>query len=348
MSSQPSSPATLSLSRRALRLIGQLTTLVIVAALAATLTAQALRDRNLWLTLLMYVPIWPIALAAVARDVMARGRALPYRWLLLAIGIAVGIFSVSLMWCPAREPERSAKEGRFTFAHWNVQWGGPRGLDSMTESLSLLKAEKPDVICLSEAPHGAQLAQALRTTGASVHVATVEHGPESPFWFRFAVMSPHEVVVRQKWALHAGYAALFEVALKPRPLRLLMVDIQSAPVVPRTPSIEEVARLVDDFAAKRMPVDIVAGDFNTPSRLRGFDALSAAGKGYRRAALWSGQWRATWPSGIPFSSFDIDHVWVAAEMPILGARLFSSRSSDHRGHLVWLGASRHQATFDSR
>ena len=313
----------LSSGHRVARFVGLVSTALILVALTATVTAQIVRDRMLALTLLMFVPIWPLAMAAIVRDVLARGRALPQRWFLLTIGVGAGVFSVSLMWSPARAPEGSAELSQVTIVQWNMQWGGARGPESLAEMLGTLEAYQPEVVCSSEAPTGVQLQRARGArTASSWHAASVEHSPPSTYWFRLTVLSRHPVALRQQWDLRTGHAALFEVALAPRTLRILMVDLQSEPFLPRSPAIAEIARIVDDLAATDAPVDVVAGDFNTPGRFLGFDALSEAGHGYRRAAMWSGQWRATWPSRVPLSSLDIDHLWVKRGLDIASAHLF--------------------------
>jgi endonuclease/exonuclease/phosphatase family metal-dependent hydrolase len=283
------------------------------------------------------VPIWPLALAAIVRDVWARGRALPLRGLLLTMGVGAGALSVSLMWCPARAPEGSAEAPRVTIIHWNMQWGGARGPAALAEMIDTLEAYQPDVVCASEAPAGPGLQRSIGAANASSwRVASVEHSPRSTYWFRLTVLSRHSVTVRRRWELRTGHAALFEVALEPRTLRILMVDLKSDPLLPRSPTILEVARIVDDLAAAGAPVDVVAGDVNTPGRFLGFDALSEAGDGYRRAAMWSGQWRATWPARVPLSSFDLDHLWVRRGLDIASAHLFSSPNTDHRGQVAVL------------
>jgi len=66
----------------------------------------------------------------------------------------------------------------------------------------------------------------------------------------------------------------------------------------------------------------------------GFEALGAADSGFRRSALWSGQWRGTWPSFLPLPPFDRDHIWVSSRWHVLGAEIFSGQRSDHRGQRV--------------
>jgi endonuclease/exonuclease/phosphatase family metal-dependent hydrolase len=140
--------------------------------------------------------------------------------------------------------------------------------------------------------------------------------------------------MRSEWKLARGRLAMFEVEHPLRTLRILMVDLLSSPISPRTPSIRQAAKLIEDRARAGEPIDLVLGDFNTPARLLGFDALQAAAGGFRRASLWSGQWQGTWPSFVPFSPLDIDHVWVNTRLSIRNAAFFTSFDSDHRGQRV--------------
>ena len=324
-------------SGRLAHLVSLTSTALILVALAVTVTAQIVRDRTLALALLMCVPIWPLAVSAIVRDVLARGRALRLRWLLLTLGVGAGAFSVALMWCPARASEGTAGPPQVAVVHWNMQWGGARGSESLAEMIRTIEAHRPDVVCMSEAPAESKLQRAIgAASGTPWRVASVQHSRPSSYWFRLTVLSHQPVVVRRQWQLRTGHAALFEVALQPRAMRILMVDLQSGPLLPRSPTIVEVARIVDDLAASGVSVDVVTGDFNTPGRFLGFDALADAAGGYRRAALWSGQWRATWPARMPLSPLDIDHLWVKRGLDVVSAELFSSPNTDHRGQAAVL------------
>lgn len=312
-------------------------TALIVVMLAALVTAHLVRDRTLGVALLMFVPIWPFALCAAIWDVSARGRALPLPWLLLTLGVGVFVFSGSLLWQTANSPEGSPESQAITIAQWNVQWGGAHGRTSLASMLDALEVYQPDVVCLSEVPTEPNLRRALElVSDRNLHVASVEHERSSAYWFRLTVLSASPVVVLREWNLSNGHAALFEVALQSGPLRVMMVDLQSPPLIPRSPTISEVARIVNELARAEVPVHIVAGDFNTPGRFIGFDALSVAADGYRRSAMWSGQWRATWPASLPLSPLDIDHVWVSTRLGIASAEFFSNPNSDHRGQVAVL------------
>jgi hypothetical protein len=176
-------------------------------------SAQLVRERMLALALLMYVPIcrspyrlssgmcWPVAVH------------LPLRWILLAIGIGSGAFSVSLMWSPARGPEGNAESPKVPVMHWNVQWGGARGPESLAQLLTTLQAYQPEVVCSSEAPAVDLQRASAAWAASSWHIASVEHFPPSAYWFRLTVLSRQPVAVRREWNLRAGHAALFDVAL---------------------------------------------------------------------------------------------------------------------------------------
>jgi endonuclease/exonuclease/phosphatase family metal-dependent hydrolase len=222
--------------------------------------------------------------------------------------------------------------------HWNTQWGGTRGERSLAEIVAALHTLHPDLICLSEAPSHAQLTRAWAAHGKGAWSSVSIEQPDTftRYWYRLTVMSRYPVQARQQWTLPTGHAVLFEVALPTRTLRILMVDLQSAPTKPRSPSIAEAARIVDELARTGTLIDLVVGDFNTPGRFVGVDALAASAAGYRRAALWSGQWRATWPSHVLLSPFDIDHIWVRQGLAIAASEIFRNQASDHRGQATVL------------
>jgi endonuclease/exonuclease/phosphatase family metal-dependent hydrolase len=212
---------------------------------------------------------------------------------------------------------------------------------SVRRQLDQLESLQPDVACLSEAPFEAALEKGWRRRNNDWHFASVENDPFSGYWYRLTVMSRFPVSLRREWDLSTGHAALFDVELPVRALHVLMVDLQSSIFLPRSSTIREAAQIVAAYAQSPAPIDLVLGDFNTPGHFIGFDALAATGPGYRRAAMWSGQWRATWPSRLPLSPLDIDHVWVRNGLHVAGAKIFSTRVSDHRGQLTELRLQAH-------
>lgn len=293
---------------------------------------QLVRDRTQALALIMFAPVLPIALVAIGWDVLLRGRALPIRFLFTAVALGCGAIALSWQWRPALAPEPGSPETQLRVVQWNTQWGGTNR-ETFEHVLDGIDAQQPDIACLSEAPdpYALKRAWAKRHPGWSIAVATDVSNPS--YAYNLAFLARYPVQRRAEWALYNGHAALFEVALPTRTLRSLVVDLKSSPRASRSPSIRQAAQLVEARARTDAPVDIVLGDFNTPARFLGFDALAAAGGGFRLASLWSGHWRGTWPASMRPPIFDIDHVWVSTRWRIQSSRFFIGYS-DHRGQRV--------------
>jgi endonuclease/exonuclease/phosphatase (EEP) superfamily protein YafD len=330
---------------RTVRVAGSAVLLVIIFVMIA---AQLVRDRAVWLNYCLYAPLWVLAIVTIAWDLLNLGKALPLRFLMFLIGCGIGVMSVGMMWAPARAPEGNANQPAVKVLHWNMQWGGLAGPASLEKIVSTMLSHDPQIVCLTEVPHESYFGHYWRTAaGPGWHGASTVLVQQ--YMCRLSVLSKSPVRRAGQWPLDHGVAALFEIDLPEmpsRPFRVMMVDIESDPNLPRSPSIIQAAKLVDDFATRGQPIDVVAGDFNTPSRFRGFDALTRAGERYERAALWSGQWRATWPARLvsPFrgktyefrntwrlSTLDIDHLFVRTGLDVAAAEIFTSDVVDHRG-----------------
>jgi endonuclease/exonuclease/phosphatase (EEP) superfamily protein YafD len=305
----------------------------LLSALALGTLGQLVRDRAFVLMLFMFVPVLHVAVVALLWDAMLRGRALGVRWLLACVAIGCGASAVSGLWQPALAPAHSGTSARVRLVQWNALWGGETP-ESLAAVLDAIDAQQADVVCLSEAPRSRRLRQAWDERHAGWNMASVGSRQSESYWYNLTVLSRYPVKRRQEWQLSTGHAALFDVSLPVRTLRVLIADLESSPRKPRSPSIRELAALVDARARTSEPIDVVLGDFNTPARFLGFDALAAAGGGFKRTALWSGQWRGTWPDFVPLPAYDIDHVWVSARWGVLSSRFFGSRRTDHRGQRV--------------
>src|SRR5438093_10834477 len=96
-----------------------------VVVLAAGAVGQLLRDRNLALALMMYIPLAPMGLWAVALDIFSRGRSIPGMRLCLSLaGAAAAVVGAILMiGTKVREPAPPAAT-EITLLHWTVMWGG--------------------------------------------------------------------------------------------------------------------------------------------------------------------------------------------------------------------------------
>ena len=307
-------------------------TYALLSALSLTMLAQLLRDRTAALALIMFVPVLPIALITFVWDVVLRGRALPIRWLLTAVGIGCGAIALSWQWQPARAPEPGSSDSQLRIVQWNTQWGGANR-ETFEHVLDGLEAQQPDIACLSEAPFTYILKAAWAKRHPGWYVEAAADSSNEAYTYNLALISRYPVHKQAEWPLSSGHAALFQVELPTRTLRTLLVDLQSSPRAPRSPSIREVVQLIEARAKADAPIDIVLGDFNTPGRFLGFDALAAAGGGFQLAALWSGHWRGTWPAWMRMPFYDIDHIWVSKRWSIQNSQLFIGYS-DHRGQRV--------------
>lgn len=350
MSEAPTQPSP-SLSRIILRAFLAIPTSIILLTLAGLITVNVLRDRNWTLLVLMYIPLWPAAAATVLWDLLLLGRALPLRFLMTCIGLAAGILAFGMMWSPARAAEGRETQPSIKILHWNTQWGGRRAQGTLDEMVDEMSSRSPDIVCLSESPHidWLKFTWNRRVPGAADwRFATLRNRQPSDYWYALTVMSRFPVRLVGDFTLKHGHAALFEVEVPQtsagpaRTMRVLMVDIESYWRLERSPTILQAAKIVDDFGARGMPIDVIAGDFNAPARCYGFDTLARSGEGYERAAFWSGQWRATWPTyrvirGREFknawrvSALDIDHIFLRKSIDVASAEIFENDGTDHRG-----------------
>ena len=102
----------------------------IAAALLATiivlgLAGQVIRDRSVPLAVLMYFPLLPVGLAAVALDLAQLGRALPrVRFGLTLLGAVASTWAAVTMIGAGVVGEFRSDDPEVTVLHWNVQWGG--------------------------------------------------------------------------------------------------------------------------------------------------------------------------------------------------------------------------------
>ncbi len=326
---EPRSPTRPSGFRRLLRLaIAYGLTLAIVLGTVG----QLVRDRSIVFALLMYFPLVPLGLAAMAFDAIRRGRALPKgRFVLGAIGLVAAIgASVPMV---GLGPEPTAGSGpEISVLHWNVIWGG--GKRRNPERWAAIRGEilgrKADLVVLSEAPPVDWLDQLVAEMGPGASRAQIENGPKDVNWFKIVVCSKGPVRLIRRETVDHGVGMVVEAEVKGKTIRLLVVDAQSHPLIPRTPRLLDIATACRRAREAAEPIDVIVGDFNSVSRSLGFDAIE--GEGYALASRSAEGWRGTFPSFLPV--YDIDHVWVRRDLPILGCNLFTNLASDHRGQVA--------------
>lgn len=285
---------------------------------------QLARDIVLPTAWLFYLPNLGVAALLLAAAAWVRwrgGRAWPLAAAALA-PLAVGLL-VEHRWTAGSPPEppqstrgraEAAVDRPLRLLHWNVT-GGWTAIDQQAVRVA---TAAPDLVVLSEAPDrvARRIARQLpgfsvRTWG-SISVLGRDLG-EGEFLERRRELQVVEVPLR-----HAG-----------RPLRLLAVNVISAPRVHRDPWLRRALGLI----AERQP-DLVAGDFNAPRRSW---ALASPPAGFRHAYDEAGSgWSASWPVPLPWLS--LDHVLVGPRLRATAYRLESTPWSDHRLQLVELAA----------
>jgi endonuclease/exonuclease/phosphatase (EEP) superfamily protein YafD len=306
----------------------------LLLTIALGTVGQVARDRSVILALLMYLPLVLVGLIAVVFDAICRGRALPKgRFVLGVVGLIASIgASVPMV---GFGPASTVGSGPvISLLHWNVLWGhGTPGNPGRSAAMSSeILSQGADIVVLSEAPADDWIDELVAKMGPGASRVQIAHVSGKTPWFKLVVCSKgsSRLVRREKVADGAGMVV--EVEVRGRKLRLLVVDAKSSPLLPRTPRLLDIAAACRRASDAGEPIDVIVGDFNTVSRSLGFDAIEA--EGYALASRSSRGWRGTFPSFLPI--YDIDHVWVRRELPIVESRLFTNFASDHRGQVARL------------
>ncbi len=307
-----------------------LLTVGVLLSLIAAVVGQVVRDRSVLLGYLFYLPLLPIGLAAVLLDLVFLGRCLRPRFGLAVLGVGAAAWSAGSL-----AGFGSSTETRATplvgLVQWNVHWGGGKGRSPETWAAikGAIQARSPDVIVLAEAPE-AKTGWVAELLPAGWESVECEHEPDSFYWYRLVVCGPKPVKMDYHRPVTHGHVMAVTVPVHGHSLRLLVVDGESSPGKSRVALLDDVTALCREGAQRGEPFDILAGDFNTPARSIGFDALQD--DGYRLASRSTIGWRASFPSDCPL--LDIDHVWLHGRLPVHGCELFTSAASDHRGQFV--------------
>jgi endonuclease/exonuclease/phosphatase family metal-dependent hydrolase len=233
-------------------------------------------------------------------------------------------------WAGADAPQTES----IKLLHWNVRWGGGRGSDEKVwrSMITAIKARSPDVIVLSEAPATDRMLILTSELPGWSPPVVVEHEPASGYWYRLAVLSRWPGTFVSHEGLTGGVLLTVDIDAPGGVLRIGVPDGQSDPARDRTAMLNDLAQACASRESSSEPLDVLAGDFNAPSRSIGFQRLCGTKPSYRFAAVLSGQWRATWPA--PTAWLDIDHVLVSSRLALTEAELFGHRGSDHRGQCV--------------
>lgn len=313
------------------RIVSALARLALVVLLLGGV-GHLLRDRNLPLAMLMYVPLPLIGAAVVILDLFVGGRCVSRpRFAATGLGATFALWGAWPLAGISGPAGPDAGPDDLKIVHWNTQWGGAPGIGAHTDAIAgKIRADAPDVVVLSEGPNEAQMAWVLRELGGSWN--KVQHVNLYPDGYAI------KLVVCSPWPLtHDGVAditdgqVLFATAqVRGRPVRVAVVDARSQPWLPRTRRLRDALVVCQARAEVGQPVDIIAGDFNSLGRSIGFDLWRDAG--WQLAADRAAGWRATWPRWFPL--YDVDHVWVRPGGSVTACNFFSEGTTDHRGQTV--------------
>jgi endonuclease/exonuclease/phosphatase (EEP) superfamily protein YafD len=299
-----------------------------IAALVLAWVGAVLRDRWVWSQVVWFVPIAPIAAAILVIDLLRRGRSVRPRFAVSALSLLTIVMGMTRM-IGGSSPEPIAPgKPSVRVLHWNVLWGVlPKVWPTIADDI---RAQSPDIVVLSEAANRWQIAEELAALGYQ-HFVLRENPPRKPYTWRLAVASRWPVEFEALTDIPTGKAMRVRVETPDGPFRILLVDGGSAPWEARRPRIEAVARLVEQSTKSGAPIDLVAGDFNTPGTSVGFDPLRAAG--WRFASDYSGTWRGTfrWPWA---PLWDIDHVIASPGWSVQTSVFTTHEWLDHRGQVV--------------
>ncbi len=322
-----------SRARRLAVALGRVAAFGIAALIAVGLLGQAVRDRSIATALMMYIPLMPMGLAALVIDLSFRGRSLrrPRFGLTILAGVAVGWSAIAMIGTGASSERRGIGD-ELALLHWNVQWGGGlfRGPVAWKALRSAMVNRHPDLIVLSEAPPDDWLEQLTGDLGAGVTHVGIFHDPKSPYWYRMVVCSRWPIRLEGRETLPGGVAMSVAAEVRGRDYRLLVVDGVSSPLRSRLPFLRAIAEACRKATDEGRPYDFVVGDFNTPSRSLGFDAMKD--QGYRLASDSTLGWRGTFPAWLP--AYDIDHILIGPRLRVRSCSLFNGPWTDHRGQIA--------------
>jgi hypothetical protein len=274
----------------------------------ALLVRLTVHDRVPLVAVIYYAT--PPAVLAVSAGLGAIGLLLARRMRWAAVAAVAGLvcagWSYHATWFEANpQPQQAALRMMF--------WNTARGVGGWTALADDVSKADADVIGLVEAGGGGPSFRYALKDWESVDLGA------GMFLF-----SRYRVLHSEAGSLSGGGAfgrAVLDISGKP--LTVLVVDINSNPLMFRKSPIEELTRIATEASAGPL---IIMGDFNTPADsvfLRGLRnghrlAFEAAGSGYA----------ATWP--VPLPVLTLDQVWVNSQVLLHDCRLGWPERSDHR------------------
>jgi endonuclease/exonuclease/phosphatase (EEP) superfamily protein YafD len=334
MSGQPTAEPPARSGSRLLRGVRLVLTAVTVVVLVLAVAGKLVRDRNIPFALLSYIPLVPLGLATVLLDLVFLGRCWPRpRFGLTLIGLLTAAWGAALLSAVGTDARPPGGQPEVRLLQWNVHWGGgkDRGKDTTWPVLTKeIHDRSPDIVVLSEAPPDDWMDDLAVREGYTKPAGCGHAHDASPYWYRLYVLARGPVVYEWDRPIPNGHIMSVVTTVKERRVRILVVDGESDPRLSRPDMLNAVTEVIRTQRDKGEPIDILAGDFNTPIRSIGFEGFWE--NGYRLASRAARGWRATFPAEYPL--LDIDHVWLGPGFRLRDCELFGCSASDHRGQLV--------------
>lgn len=233
---------------------------------------------------------------------------------LLVVEMQIIVWGSHSFRCPVEPPP--AEVHRFIF--WNV-CRGTFGYDAVARTLAESGA---DIIALVEATEEAEDPDfwASRIPGYSAH--RLGSGMMILCRGRILRVRPGNVTVPEEPEALCRYR-IISLEIDSTPMRVLLVDVKSNPLMSRKPVFFRLGELVESLSDQPL---IVSADFNTPIdsvwvdqlRSRLVNSFEAVGEGYRE----------TWPTLFPVLC--LDQVWGNDRLTWHRSRQGWSIRSDHR------------------
>jgi vancomycin resistance protein VanJ len=314
------------------------------------LAQQLASEKQILVTLLTYIPQWPflvpvgiyllIALVQRRRKVIFLSLGMLIFWMLVFSDIPLGL--------------RAAPSGKHArVLTWNIQ----HNKNNIDGYASVIKAEKPDILCLQEANNvvdspqmwqllqkkipeyefiaAGDLAIGVRQTpkhsAHSVKLASWKYRPLRIWGWRNHIL---EAVVEIEGKPLTVFTAHFDRYARPDSLAVLKRRDGSFLEAENASRKQQATDTLRWIAGRTTPDFIFTGDLNTPPRgnlYRSFTAISQDVVAHTHAPIPAYTFPATFPQ------IRIDHVFCGGSLRPLTAHIPASTASDHRPVVADIG-----------
>ncbi len=280
-----------------------LAALFFVLALGGVIVRLTVRDGYAATATLFYATPWLVLAALFAlAALLGRGRMRRLSGL-AALVVAGGGFALSYGFA---RPEA----GTWKIITWNME--GPK--HPSRALLDLVRLEQPDLLALIEAGTlNPEVARAYERALPGYHFVILNEDR--------ALLSRSPVTAVSVQSLgHRSRLLSSRVTLGDHWLRVLLVDLDSSPLLPRRDALTLIGA-----AAARDRSTVVLGDFNTPADSVWLEPLRDHFDNVMEGP--HAGFRETWFHNVPLLS--LDQIWVSRDLQPVFARRAVTTSSDH-------------------